>query len=255
MRWTKPRGRPPTPPRPKLARWRNELAAAFDGGRRKPAQGRRCTAGHPVRSAARRRSRHVIEGVEMDSAIAATKPSPTVRGTCIRVASAVGLICLEIFGYRDPRARQYATDLGVALQLTNILRDVPGDLAQGRRLYPARGSQPRTAAPRRTWRRECGRRARRALATDQGAAAAAGHARARVLPRAQRPACRGRTHAGWSPPRSWARSTGGILDRIEARRLRRVQPRRPHPAAAACADCGNDVGANGRWACDDHDPS
>ena len=52
------------------------------------------------------------------------------------MASAVGLICLEIFGYDDPRARQYATDLGVALQLTNILRDVPGDFAQGRLYIP-----------------------------------------------------------------------------------------------------------------------
>ena len=45
-------------------------------------------------------------------------------------------MCLEIFGYEDPRARQYATDLGVALQLTNILRDVPGDLARGRVYLP-----------------------------------------------------------------------------------------------------------------------
>jgi phytoene synthase len=45
-------------------------------------------------------------------------------------------MCVEIFGYRDPRARQYAIDLGVALQLTNILRDVPGDLARGRVYLP-----------------------------------------------------------------------------------------------------------------------
>jgi phytoene synthase len=45
-------------------------------------------------------------------------------------------MCVEIFGYRDPRAREYATELGVALQLTNILRDVPGDLAQGRLYIP-----------------------------------------------------------------------------------------------------------------------
>jgi phytoene synthase len=52
------------------------------------------------------------------------------------VASAVGLICLEIFGYGDPRSRQYAVDLGVALQLTNILRDVPEDLRRGRVYIP-----------------------------------------------------------------------------------------------------------------------
>jgi phytoene synthase len=55
---------------------------------------------------------------------------------CIRVASAVGLICLDIFGAATGAARQYATDLGVALQLTNILRDVPGDLARGRVYIP-----------------------------------------------------------------------------------------------------------------------
>ena len=52
------------------------------------------------------------------------------------MASAVGLVCVEIFGYRNPQARQYATDLGVALQLTNILRDVPADLAMGRVYLP-----------------------------------------------------------------------------------------------------------------------
>ena len=57
-------------------------------------------------------------------------------GSCIRVASAVGIICLHIFGCRDRSARQYATELGVALQLTNILRDVPGDLARGRVYLP-----------------------------------------------------------------------------------------------------------------------
>jgi phytoene synthase len=55
---------------------------------------------------------------------------------CIRVASAVGLICVEIFGYEDEASRRYATDLGVALQLTNILRDVPVDFARGRVYIP-----------------------------------------------------------------------------------------------------------------------
>jgi phytoene synthase len=46
------------------------------------------------------------------------------------------LICVEIFGYEDAATRQYATELGVALQLTNILRDVPTDLARGRVYIP-----------------------------------------------------------------------------------------------------------------------
>jgi len=50
------------------------------------------------------------------------------------VASAVGLCCIEIFGYTDLRARQYAVDLGTALQLTNIMRDVGAD-ARGGRIY------------------------------------------------------------------------------------------------------------------------
>jgi phytoene synthase len=45
-------------------------------------------------------------------------------------------MCVEIFGYRNPSTRQYAIDLGVALQLTNILRDIPGDLARGRMYLP-----------------------------------------------------------------------------------------------------------------------
>ena len=50
------------------------------------------------------------------------------------MASAVGLCCIEIFGYTDPRTRQYAVDLGTALQLTNIIRDVGAD-ARGGRVY------------------------------------------------------------------------------------------------------------------------
>ncbi len=55
---------------------------------------------------------------------------------CLRVASAVGLICAEIFGYREEATLTYARDLGVALQLTNILRDVAVDRRQGRLYLP-----------------------------------------------------------------------------------------------------------------------
>jgi len=56
---------------------------------------------------------------------------------CRRVASTVGLICVEIFGYRDPSTREYAVSLGLALQLTNIIRDVAVDLKSGRVYLPA----------------------------------------------------------------------------------------------------------------------
>ena len=59
-----------------------------------------------------------------------------LRQYCLRVASAVGLICVEIFGYRDLQTRDYAIDLGIALQLTNIIRDVAPDLERGRVYIP-----------------------------------------------------------------------------------------------------------------------
>jgi phytoene synthase len=55
---------------------------------------------------------------------------------CYRVASTVGLVCVQIFGCEEAASRDYAVDLGVALQLTNILRDVPADFAQGRLYIP-----------------------------------------------------------------------------------------------------------------------
>ncbi|MBW8896186.1 MAG: squalene/phytoene synthase family protein, partial [Acidobacteria bacterium] len=78
----------------------------------------------------------LIEGVEMDLDSRRYETFAELYEYCIRVASAIGLICLEIFGYKDSRSRQYATDLGVALQLTNILRDVPEDLSRGRVYIP-----------------------------------------------------------------------------------------------------------------------
>ena len=55
---------------------------------------------------------------------------------CYRVASVVGLICLHIFGPTSPRAQDYAVSLGMAFQLTNILRDIGTDAAQGRIYLP-----------------------------------------------------------------------------------------------------------------------
>ena len=55
---------------------------------------------------------------------------------CYRVASVVGLLSIEIFGYRNPKSRDYAIYLGKALQLTNILRDVKNDAARGRIYLP-----------------------------------------------------------------------------------------------------------------------
>ena len=78
----------------------------------------------------------ILEGVEMDLHKRRYATFAELRGYCVRVASAVGLLCLPIFGCRHPKSRDYAVDLGIALQLTNILRDLKGDAARGRIYLP-----------------------------------------------------------------------------------------------------------------------
>ena len=70
-----------------------------------------------------------------------------LREYCYRVAGTVGLTCLHVFEFDDPHAPDLAEQLGIAFQLTNILRDVPGDLALGRVYLPAGGSRRASAAP------------------------------------------------------------------------------------------------------------
>jgi 15-cis-phytoene synthase len=79
----------------------------------------------------------IIAGVEMDLSIARYSTFEELRVYCYRVASAVGLVSIEIFGYRNPRCREYAIDLGLALQMTNIIRDVWKDVQSGRIYLPA----------------------------------------------------------------------------------------------------------------------
>jgi len=78
----------------------------------------------------------LLDGVEMDLTKSRYSSFDELRLYCSRVASAVGLLCLPIFGCRDPRSRDYAIDLGIALQLTNILRDLKADAARGRIYLP-----------------------------------------------------------------------------------------------------------------------
>ncbi len=119
-----------------IARWRREVAAAFGQGVPETPQGRALAPLVPQFNLPRHAFDALVEGVEMDLGHRRYETFDELYEYCIRVASAVGLICLEIFGYDDPRSRQYATDLGVALQLTNILRDVPEDLGRGRVYIP-----------------------------------------------------------------------------------------------------------------------
>ena len=118
-----------------LARWREELERVFNGTPPHPISR---SLAHNVRRFAipRRYFEEIIDGVEMDLGRTRYASFEELRLYCHRVASAVGLVCIEIFGYRNPRARQYAEHLGIAFQLTNIIRDVSEDAGRGRIYLP-----------------------------------------------------------------------------------------------------------------------
>ena len=78
----------------------------------------------------------VLEGVEMDLTQTRFDTFEDLRGYCYKVASSVGLICIEVFGYDDPIAKEYAVDMGLAMQITNILRDLGEDAKRGRIYIP-----------------------------------------------------------------------------------------------------------------------
>src|SRR5581483_2666112 len=121
-----------------IEKWRRELDAVFSVAGAETS--------HPValklreavqRFAIRREDMEaVIDGCAMDISYTRYRTWDDLRTYCYRVASAVGLMCIEIFGYSSPRARDYAIDLGIALQLTNILRDVAEDARRGRIYLP-----------------------------------------------------------------------------------------------------------------------
>ncbi len=84
----------------------------------------------------------IIDGVEMDLTISHYETFAALREYCYRVASAVGLVSIEIFGYRNPACQDYAIELGLALQVTNILRDVAERPGERPGLSAARGHGP-----------------------------------------------------------------------------------------------------------------
>jgi 15-cis-phytoene synthase len=117
-----------------LRRWREQLDGALRGD---------CD-GDPIlpafRDAVRRFSipgqyfHWILDGVEMDLAIRRYESFAELYRYCFNVAGAVGLTCLQIFGFRDEKAKDYAEQCGIAFQLTNILRDVSED-ARMERIY------------------------------------------------------------------------------------------------------------------------
>jgi phytoene synthase len=78
----------------------------------------------------------LVDGVEMDLAIDRYADWPALKGYCDRVAGAVGVLSLHVFGFRDPIAVQHAEDLGVAMQVVNIMRDVQEDAERDRIYLP-----------------------------------------------------------------------------------------------------------------------
>jgi squalene synthase HpnC/squalene synthase HpnD len=119
-----------------LARWRTALDAAAAGD----------VSGHPILPAfadtmARfyippRYFHDLISGAEMDLTVGEYATFDRLREYCYRVAGTVGLTCLHVFGFDDAHAPDLAEKLGIAFQLTNILRDVRGDYEMGRVYLP-----------------------------------------------------------------------------------------------------------------------
>ena len=116
--------------------WRDELSRIFAGQAPETDQGRRLQPFVRQFDLPRQAFEDVIDGVAMDLDTTRYQTFDDLFEYCRRVASAVGMICIRIWGCRSERSREYALNLGVALQLTNILRDVKGDLERGRVYLP-----------------------------------------------------------------------------------------------------------------------
>jgi phytoene synthase len=124
------------PSREAVVFWRAELARCYDGRTPETPQGRGLQPFIRRLDLPRQAFEDVIDGVAMDLDTFRYQTFDDLFEYCRRVASAVGLICIRVFGCRNPRAADYALNLGVALQLTNILRDIPDDLSRGRVYLP-----------------------------------------------------------------------------------------------------------------------
>lgn len=119
-----------------VASWREEVGRLFGGARPASAQGQNLQSIVARFGLSREPFDMLVDGVEMDLRCTRYASYGDLVEYCRRVASAVGLICVEIFGCPGGQAREYAIELGLALQVTNIVRDVKGDLERGRIYLP-----------------------------------------------------------------------------------------------------------------------
>ena len=125
----------------KLAWWRNQVTAIYDGVTPPSA-----VPMHPVAQALvsvvktfklpQQRLQEIIDGMEMDLTQRRYADFNALKLYCFRVAGVVGLLSAEIFGYTDPQTLRYAENLGMAFQLTNIIRDVGEDARRDRVYLP-----------------------------------------------------------------------------------------------------------------------
>ena len=116
--------------------WREEVARLFGGGTPRTDQARNLQPIVEQFTLSRQPFDDLVDGVEMDLQRLRYDTFDDLAGYCRRVASAVGLMCIEVFGSRGPGAHHYAYNLGLALQVTNIIRDIKTDLDKGRIYLP-----------------------------------------------------------------------------------------------------------------------
>ncbi len=117
----------------KLAWWRVEIASLYEGKPQHPVSRALQPFIEPF-SLSKEKLLDIIDGMEMDLTQTRYLDWPGLERYCYRVAGVVGLLAAGIFGYRDPRTLEYAKNLGIAFQLTNIIRDV-GEDARKNRIY------------------------------------------------------------------------------------------------------------------------
>ena len=189
-----------------LQRWREEVGRVFDGATPRTPQGRQLQPFVKSFRLPQAQFDALVEGVAMDAAPRRYASFAELEPYCHRVASSVGLICAAVFDARDPASAAYALDLGVALQLTNILRDVAVDLRRDRCYLPGDDLQ-QFGVSEADLRSEL-ERGGRGVQSDRVRALLGHQASARAPSSAgPRPPSRGRRPAGSSPPRSCTRST------------------------------------------------
>jgi len=119
-----------------VVKWREEVGRLFGPDTPQTPQARNLKPFVETFVLSRQPFDDLVDGVEMDLRQSRYQTFDELVGYCRRVASAVGVMCIEVFGCRDSRSREYAFNLGLALQLTNIIRDIKADLTQGRVYLP-----------------------------------------------------------------------------------------------------------------------